>query len=173
MFVLILTVTFAPVLASAQSTQTNNNTAAHYQSANGVTGYLGVVRAAIVKGHIAGHPERTMHGGVPSDANEYHVMVAIFDTSTGGRLSDASVTATVFGPGNVLIYKQNHLNPLGSQLLGLVPHRSLEPMETAQAVTYGAYFVLPKSAIYGIQVTVRRPNKHQTAVLNFRYDTSS
>jgi hypothetical protein len=110
MFVLILTVTFAPVLASAQSTQTNNNTAAHYQSANGVTGYLGVVRAAIVKGHIAGHPERTMHGGVPSDANEYHVMVAIFDTSTGGRLSDASVTATVFGPGNVLIYKQNHLN---------------------------------------------------------------
>ena len=40
-------------------------------NAGGLTAYLGVVPAEIVKGHPPDHPEGTMHGGPPRGAHEY------------------------------------------------------------------------------------------------------
>jgi hypothetical protein len=68
-------------------------------NADGLRAYLGVVPAEIVKGHPSKHPEAVMHGGAPEGAHEYHIVVAIFDTATGDRISNATVTAKVSGLG--------------------------------------------------------------------------
>ena len=50
------------------------------KTAGGVTVYLGVVPAEIVKGLAAGDAtERPMHGGVPKGPREYHFVAAVFD----------------------------------------------------------------------------------------------
>jgi hypothetical protein len=38
-----------------------------------------------------------MHGGAPSGAHQYHIVVAMFDVKTGARIENARVTANVSG----------------------------------------------------------------------------
>ena len=116
------------------------------QTANGLTVYIGVVPAAIIKGH------QKLHGGAPKGPHEYHVVAAIFDSASGARVSDANVTAKISG-------------------LGLSGYETtLEPMKIADTVTYGAFTYLPGTDLYTIRLTVRRSESAQPAVLNFRYD---
>jgi hypothetical protein len=114
--------------------------------------YLGVVPAAIVQGHEPGHPERSMHGGVPPGAHEYHVMVALFETATGRRVTDATVRMRVDRKG-----------PDGKQ------EKSLEPMVIAGATTFGNYFTLGKPGLYRIEVQVQLPGSTSTKRVNFDY----
>jgi hypothetical protein len=72
-----------------------------YTVSGDIAAYLGVVPAAIVRGHPAAHPEGQMHGGVPPGAHEYHLVVAIFEKATGKRNEDAKITATISGLGHV------------------------------------------------------------------------
>jgi hypothetical protein len=70
------------------------------KTAGGVTVYLGVVPAEIVKGLPASNStERPMHGRIPKGPHEYHIVAAVFDVVTGSRISDAAVTAEVSGFG--------------------------------------------------------------------------
>src|SRR5512139_1015129 len=70
------------------------------RTAGGVTVYLGVVPAEIVKGlPAAGTTERPMHGRIPGGPHQYHLVAAIFDVASGTRVSDAVVTAEVSGLG--------------------------------------------------------------------------
>jgi hypothetical protein len=49
------------------------------KTAGGVTVYLGVVPAEIVKGlPTAGTTERPMHSGIPKGRHEYHLVAAVF-----------------------------------------------------------------------------------------------
>ena len=57
----------------------------NYKTASGLAVYLGVLPAAMIQGHPRGHPEATMHGGVPSGRHSYHIVVAVFDATTGAR----------------------------------------------------------------------------------------
>jgi hypothetical protein len=114
--------------------------------------HIWVVPAEIVKGHPSAHPEGVMHGGVRRDGHEYHFVVAIFDASSGARVSDATVVAKVSG-----------LGLSGSE-------RTLEPMVIANTITYGAFFELPGADLYTVQVTVKRPGSQAPVVLEFRYD---
>jgi hypothetical protein len=127
-------------------------TAAHddlYKTVDGLAVYLGVVPAEIVKGHLAGHPEQTMHGGMPSLGREYHVVAAIFDAASKARISDAAVTAQVSG-------------------LGLAgAKRRLEPMEIANTTTYGGFFNLPGRDLYTIRLEIQRPGGEQPVVVEF------
>lgn len=152
-----------PALAAAEQP------GSHYQTGAEISGYLGVVPAEIVKGHPVGHAERTMHGGPPPKAHEYHVIVALFDTATGARITNAAVSVTIFGPGNTLIYGQSHPTPSGSKPSPL-PRTPLEPMTIAGTITYGGFFELPEATSYTIQVTARRPGASRPVVLNFNYD---
>lgn len=121
-------------------------------TARGLTAYLGVMPAEIVKGHPSTHPEGAMHGGAPESAHEYHVVVAIFDAASGARVSDATVTAKISG-------------------LGLPGHeKTLEPMVIANTITYGGFFQLPGADLYTVSVTVKRPGSQAPVVLEFRYD---
>ena len=65
------------------------------KSAGGLSVYIGVVPAEMVKGYAPERAENKMHRGAPQGPHDYHVMVAIFDRTTGARVSDATVSAQV------------------------------------------------------------------------------
>jgi len=54
------------------------------KTAGGVTAYLGVVPAEIVKG--VDRTEPPMLGGIPKGPHEYHFVVALFDAASGPDL---------------------------------------------------------------------------------------
>lgn len=122
------------------------------KTAGGVTGYLGVVPAEIVKGIAAGgRAEPPMHGGIPRGPHEYHFVAALFDAASGTRISDAVVTAQVSG-------------------LGLSGSKTkLEPMQISGTTTYGGFINLPGLDLYTVMLTVERSGV-SPAVLQFKYD---
>ena len=126
----------------------------NYRAAGDLGVYLGVVPAQIVRGHLASHPEQTMHGGAPDGRHQYHIMVAIFEQPSGARVTDAEVSAKVSGEGHV-----------GAREL------NLEPMTIADAITYGNFIALPGSDRYTIEVHVTRPGKGEnTVTFSYRHD---
>ena len=122
------------------------------KTAGGLTVYLGVVPAEIVKGlATSGNAERPMHGRIPKGPHEYHIVAAVFDAASGARVSDADVTAEVSG-----------LGLSGSK-------KKLEPMQIAGTTTYGGFFDLPGFDLYTVKLTVERGGA-SPAVLQFKYD---
>lgn len=123
----------------------------HSRSVNGHTVYLGVVPAEIVKGHEPGHPERLMHGGVPYRRGQYHVMVVIFESVSGKRITDADVVARIAEPGIAPVQKQ------------------LQPMVIAGAMSFGNYFPMGGPGPYSIKVTFQLPKIKRQLETEFRY----
>jgi hypothetical protein len=116
------------------------------QSAAGVTVELGIVPAENLRG-----AERQMHGGVPSGKGVYHVMVAVFDAKTGARVADAQVRARV-------------------EEVGLTKEeKALEPMQLANAVTYGNFFRMAGQGTFRITVQIRRPGTTRMTELQFQH----
>ncbi len=109
------------------------------QTVNGLDLYLGVVSAEVLRQDPDRYPyhERTK---LPSGRDMYHVMVALFDKTSGERITDAVVTARVA--------------PLA---LG-GPTRTLEPILVAGALTYCNYFRISPPDTYVIQAEIRRPD---------------
>lgn len=71
------------------------------QTADGLTVYLGVVPAAIVRGHAKAHVETKMHGGTPlANPHSVHLVAAVFNSANGVRRSDVRVIARIHGRGN-------------------------------------------------------------------------
>jgi hypothetical protein len=124
------------------------------KTAGGLTVYLGVVPAEIVKGpptHILlskGPHEYRISSKSPHD---YQIVAAIFDAASGERVSNVVVTAEVSG-----------LGLSGSK-------KQLEPMQIAGNATYGGFFDLPGSDLYTLKLTVERSGTNP-AVLQFKYD---
>lgn len=125
---------------------------AGHRTTDGLSVYLGVVPAAMVRGHPKGHSEEAMHGGIPRGPHAYHVIVAIFDAETGKRVEDAAVEARV--------------SPVG--LSGIT--RRLEPMAIVGTVTYGNYFSLRSSDVYRVAVTITRGAGAPPVIVEFDYE---
>lgn len=125
---------------------------APYKLAGGLAVYVGVVPAEIVNGHPSQHAEKTMHGGPPNGAHQYHVLAAVFEAGSGVRVSDAIVTAQISGVG----------------LSGTT--KKLDMMEIANTVTYGAFFEFPGRDLYTIGLTIERPGQAKPVSLEFKYD---
>ena len=143
----------AAFAASAKTAAAASNPVSDYtRTAGGLTVYLGVVPAEIIRGHPSAHPERKMHGGPPRGPHQYHVIAAIFDAASGTRISDATVMAKISGLG----------------LSG--PETTLEPMKIADTTTYGTFVYLPGTDLYTITLTIQRPGSMQPVVLDFKYD---
>lgn len=123
-----------------------------FKTADGLTVYIGIMPAEIVKGHPSGHTEQTMHGGVPKGVHEYHVVAAVFDATSGARVSDAAVTAQV-----------SELGLSGT-------NKKLDRMEIANTVSYGGFFDLPGRDLYTIRLTIERPGQPKPVNLEFKYD---
>jgi hypothetical protein len=148
--VLFLAVAFSGSAAIAASSVPMDDPG--YKTSGGLTAYIGMMPAEIVKGHPSAHPEQTMHGGAPQGRHEYHLVVAIFEAADGARISDATVTARISGLG----------------LSG--PQEKLGPMNIANTVTYGDFFDLRGPDLYTIRLTIQRPGSRQPTVMDFKYD---
>ena len=117
---------------------------------DGVTIYIGILPAEMIRGHPKEHPEGAMHGGVPRGGEQYHVMVALFDAKTGERINDADVKASVAGVG-----------AKGWPV-------TLEPMNIANTITYGNYFNMSGYGPFRIDLQIRRLNA--TRVIEARFE---
>jgi hypothetical protein len=118
----------------------------------GLTVYLGMIPAEIVKGPGPHSAERPMHGRIPRGPHEFHVVAALFDAANGTRVSDAAVTAQVSGLGLSGAKKQ------------------LELMQIEGTTTYGAFFNLPGRDIYIVKLSVERPGAARPLSFEFKYD---
>ena len=149
-FVLAMALVFAGGATIAGSSVPTTD--AGSRTGGGLTAYIGVIPAEIVKGHPSSHPEQTMHGGVPQGRHEYHLIAAIFDAVSEARISDAIVTAKISGVGLA-----------GSE-------QELEPMKIENTITYGAFIDLPGADLYTIRLVIERPGSGQVVTLDFKYD---
>jgi len=109
------------------------------QTADGLTIYLGVVPAAIVRGHPLDHPEAQMHGGAPGSSHSMHIVAAVFDKASGARITKANVVAHILEPG------------------GIQRSVRLQPMTVAGALTFGGYTTFARGIDYRIGIRVDRP----------------
>lgn len=120
-----------------------------YRTADGLAVYLGLLPAAMLKGHPREHTEGAMHGGAPAGRHAYHLTIAVFDAASGARVADATVEARV-------------------SELGLAgPRRRLEPMAIGDTVTFGNYVDLPGEGPYRIRIWIARPGRADTVETEF------
>jgi len=124
-----------------------------YRSAEGLAVYLGIVPAAVVRGHPTAHAESTMHGGAGTTRHQQHIVVAVFDTQSGTRVENAQVSARIDGLGHV-----------GEQSL------QLDAMKIANTITYGGFVALPGNDRYDIEVEITIPGRSRTVSVTFSSD---
>lgn len=112
----------------------------HHKVVDGVSIYVGVTPAGMIQAHHAmDSTEGQMHGGVPRSAHRDHLVVALFDSTTGKRITDARVTATM-----------REVNLAGET-------KALDPMDIAKTITWGNYFDLRNNNTYLVELKIRRP----------------
>lgn len=119
-------------------------------SVDGIRAYLGVVPAELIAEHAAGNATMVHAGESASASGAHHLLVALYDSTTGQRITDA-IKAVV--------------TPQG----GVSSEKPLQPMRVAGALTYGNYFLMPATGPYEIAVTVHRPSAARDPVIHFRY----
>lgn len=134
------------IIVSAASADTSTS-----KVVDGVAVYIGVSPAEMIRGHPKAHPEGAMHEGVPKSSDEYHVIIALFDSKTGQRITDVTVKARVEG-----------LGMAGAQKL-------LEPMTIADAVTYGNYFKMVGTGPFRITVSIQKPSASSAMQVQFEH----
>lgn len=127
--------------------------AGDYQAIGSTAVYLGVMPAELIQGHAPDRPEGRMHGGPPEDRHAEHIVVALFDTQSGARIEDATISATITGHGE--------LDPIETDL---------EPMRIAGVITYGGFVSFPGEGDYTIEILVRRPGDISPARFTFGYE---
>lgn len=122
----------------------------NFKTVAGVSVYIGLIPAEIVRGHPGGHPEAEMHGGAPSGPHAYRLVVALFNEDGGDRIENAEVAATVSGLGHV----------------GQATTR-LEPMLIENKVTYGAFIDLRALERFDIALTIKVPDRPKPLRVDF------
>ena len=121
-----------------------------YRQADGLSVYLGLMPAAVVRGHRAAHSESTMHGGAGTGRHQQHIVVAVFDAQTAARIENARVLATIGGIGHV-----------GQQTV------ELDPMRIENTVTYGGFVTLPGNDRYEFAVAIIVPGRSRPVSMTF------
>ena len=140
------------MLALAQITQPA--AASHvdqYKLVGGMAVYFGVLPPEIVRGHALEHPEGPQHGGVARGKTTSHVVVALFETRAGRRISDAEVSARV-----------GEIGRTGER-------KKLEAMKINGIVSYGNEFAMSAKAPYRIAVEIRTPGAAKPVRAEFEY----
>lgn len=124
------------------------------RTVDGLTVYLGVVPAAVTRGHPPGHTERTMHGGATRPtSHDVHLVVAVFNSASGERLRNVRVTARIHADG---------------RNLGTV---RLAPMTVNRALTYGGYASIGLLDDIMISIDIWRPGRTpHTSTVTAQFD---
>lgn len=110
-----------------------------------------IIPASTLKAYPLGDEERNMHGGIPNNPHANHFMVAVFDAQTHQRISEASISASVWEIG------------ANGQT------RMLEPMDIESAVTYGNYFDIWPATHYRVTMSVTAPQLMSPHEVQFQF----
>jgi len=108
------------------------------QVVGGITIYLGLMPVGTLRENPGVYPAHNP-GRLPSGANMYHVMLALFDNETGKRITDAAVTASV------------------APLAFPGSRKPLHPTTIDGKITYCNYFRISPNDIYVIKADIRLP----------------
>ncbi len=122
-----------------------------YKVAGHMAVYLGVLPPEIVRGHTPEHPDRTAHAGAPRARKSSHLVIALFDTNDGKRLSDAEVYVRVARTGSA-----------GER-------KKLETMKIGDAVSFGNEFMMSAAGPYRITVEIRAAGAAKPVTAEFKY----
>lgn len=122
-----------------------------YKTVDGLTIYYAVIPAEILRAYPKDSPEAIAHNPIPRGKHVHHLMVAVFESQSMERITDAQVTARVREIG-----------------LGWIKKR-LAPMTLNDAVTYCNYFTFSDLGRYMIDIDVRRPGSAETVTAEFDY----
>ena len=144
------------VAAIPRAASTQDNGGGNSMVVDGVLAYLGVLPAAMVRGHPESHSESGMHGGAPEGRHQYHLVLALFDAQSGKRIESAQVTVKIMGLGHV-----------GATRL------DLDPIAIANSITWGTYVKLPGSDVYDLTFEVKLPGRTAAIAVPFRYAHSN
>lgn len=117
----------------------------YYKTSGNLAVYFGVIPSELM-GHSPEHPAKITHEGAAAATRQHHVVVAVFDTKTGSRITDADVTATVGERGLTPITKK------------------LEPMPVAGTVSYGNFFPMSSPYKYHFSIRVRLRDARERTV---------
>lgn len=112
--------------------------------------YVGIVPSAMARERMeadatAQHPE------VAESGDQHHLVVALFDATSGTRVEQAQVVAT-------------HLSPRRSPV-----RRTLSPMRTGDVISFGGEFGISKGPGHLFEIEARRPGQ-TPARFSFGYD---
>lgn len=113
---------------------------------------FGVLPAAMARDAIADHIEPSNTHGTPAPplADTHHFVVALFDATTGKRITDAKVRA-------------RHVPQRG-----VASAKELVPMPLGETLSYGNTFVLPNGRGHRFEVEVRWRDTSESFI--FIYD---
>ena len=129
-----------------------------------LTIYLGVVPAAIVRGHTA-ELDAAIQAGLPrSSVHSVHIVAAVFNKTSGARLENIQLRARI--------------HPIRAPGHGTAPKSwtvALQPMRVNGALTFGAFTNLGSWQDARISVDVTRPSRPArfrvtTAQFEFTHD---
>lgn len=103
-----------------------------------ITLYYGVVPAALSQAVLSAHPPAAdVHGTVRFAADTHHLVIALFDTPSGQRITQATVTV-------------RHAPPRGEATT-----KVLEPMPLGDTLSFGATFVIAEGRDHRFRIDVR------------------
>jgi len=118
---------------------------------SGMEVYLGLISAEALRAYPKEAAERSMHGGVPGGAGQYHVNISLFDAKSGAAITDAQVEVQIAEAGMTSESKK------------------LEPMMISNAPSYGNYFRMRARTSYLITVRVEKPGSSRPVEAKFEH----
>lgn len=127
-------------------------TTSDYAVVDDVGMYLAVLPAEMLREYPRGSEESRMHGGVPGGKHVHHLQVALFDSKTNARITEAEVSVTVAEVG----------------LPGI--SKDLGPFTIGGALTYGGFFEFQKSDLYEVKVRALLPEDGRVIEKTFEYE---
>lgn len=150
----------AGIALAVASAPANAGVADGAKTVDDLTIYLGVVPAAIVRGHQA-ELNAAVRGGLPrSSAHNLHIVAAVFNKTSGARLENVQVRARIHA---------------GARVHGTKPRTwtvPLRPMRVNGALTFGAFTNLGSWQDATISIDVIRPGRsprHRMTSAQFEY----
>lgn len=123
----------------------------NYANVGGMDIYLGFVSAERLRSYPKGSAERSMHGGIPSGKDWYHVNVTLLDQAGHAPITDARVEVRAGKTGPAVATK------------------ALEPMAIGRG-SYGNYFRLRPETSYRVTVRVRAPGSPGPVEAEFQHE---
>lgn len=119
----------------------------NHRRVNDVDFYLAVIPAEITQGPAG------MQSRFKNHETRYHIIVSIFDSQTGNRITDAKVQASVNADGG-----------MSEQ------YKSLEPMLIMDASSYGNYFLMSEPGVYRLRFKMLAPERKYEVIAEFSFD---